>query len=172
MIPSFWVKMLFRNNYTSNFDYETTLEKLENSNLIDKVIVSEGATSTFKGKGIISVKTKGSNKWCLVRKKTVQIMFENGKEKEHILTVLRPLLRKKNNMLAFLEPADINVSAKWKEVERGDPIPFSACPKTYLYTLQSIKTKLSIRKGVPPLLWVLLFLMFSLLLIPKFLELL
>ena len=159
--------MLFRNNYISNFDYETTLEKLENSNLIDRVIVSEGAEKTFKGKGIISVKVKGTNKWCLIRKKTVQIMFENDKEKEHILTVLRMHLRTRDNTLAFLKPVDTSISAKWQEVESGDPIPFSACPTTYLYTLQSIKTK-SFRKGVPLLLWFLLFLILFLPLLPQF----
>jgi hypothetical protein len=160
--------MLFQNNYKSNFDYETTLGKLRNSSLIDKVNVSEGAEKTFRGIGIISVKTKGCDKWCLIRKKTVQISFENEREKEHILTLLRPHLRKRDNTLAFLEPDDTNVHAKWKEVKSGKPIPFSACPQTYLYTLQSIKTK-SFRKGVHPLLWFLFFLMFSLPFLPQFL---
>jgi len=163
--------MLFQNNYESDFDYQTTLEKLTNSSLIDKVIVSEGAEKTFRGIGIISVKTKGSDKWCLIRKKTVQISFENDGEKQHILAQLRPNLLKRDNTLAYLKPATINVSAKFKEVESGKPIPFSACPKTYLYTLQSIKTK-SLRKGPHPLLWFLFFLIPSLTLLPKLLELL
>jgi hypothetical protein len=159
--------MKIQNNYESNFDYDNTLESLKNSNQIKQLIISEGATKTHKGIGLLQVKVKGSDKWCLIGKKAVQINFENNREKEHILTQLRPHLHKKDNTLAFLKPTSTNVFANWKEVESGVPIPFSACPKTYLYTLQSIKTK-SLRKGPHPLLWFLFFLMFSLPFLPQF----
>jgi hypothetical protein len=157
-------------NYESNFDYDNTLESLRNSNQLEYEISKGGAN--HQGIDLLKVKVKGFKKWCLIGKVAVQINFENDREKEHIFTLLRPHLRTKDNTLAFLKPTTTNVFANWKEVESGKPIPFSACPKTYLYTLQSIKTKLNVRKGVHPLLWFLLFLMLSLPVLPKFLELL
>jgi hypothetical protein len=160
--------MKIQNNYESDFDYDNTLESISSSKQIKQWYISEGATKTHKGIGLLLVQVKGSDKWCLLGKKRVQFSFENNREKEHILTKLRPHLRTRDNTLAFLKPTSTNVFANWKEVERGVPIPFSACPKTYCYTLQSIKTKSS-RKGVHPLLWLLFFLIHSLPLLLQFL---
>jgi len=133
--------------------------------MVKKVFYNEGNEKHQGEYGSLVVEFKGVEKRVSISKKTVQLTFSNLEEKQKIMGLL------------FLYGVKLKYEPNiWSVIGHGwpPPVPLKVLGcKGYVYNVvQSAKTKLNIRKGVPPLLWFLLFAILSLPVLPKILELL
>jgi hypothetical protein len=115
-------------------------------------------------KGLLLVHFKGLKSKALISPKNkVQVFYASEKEKSKVQSAFEGILgesleRSAKKITCF--------SVDWPPPEN---FKLSACKEAYLYHMQPLMQKLHFQKGVPPLLWILLFAVLSLPLLPQFL---
>lgn len=130
--------------------WNSDFQKLLYLKLQDRVKIMETE------KGLLLVYFKGLKSKALISpNKKVQVFYSNEKEKNKVQSILEDLLGER------LEQSAKKItcfSVDWPPPEK---FKLSACEEAYFYHVQPLIQKRNFRKGTPPLLWFLLFLILS-----------